>query len=159
MIAELTVQRPPTKCEHYCRHDLCGFIVLGYKAHLEHSCSHHAPGQKVGHTNKHQEKGHQKWKYASRLRFTNENPSLSHTPILGNVPIFSKLSKTSSTNSSEFYTTFIFKLLCASHSTLGPIYFIGKIEPCNIWWHYPKIILLNEHKYIFSFFVSHDGCI
>lgn len=78
-------------------------------------------------------------------------PSLPHTSILGNLFPFFQNSKVSSTNSYEFYTTFIFKLLCASHSTLGPIYFIGKIKPCDIWWRYPKIILLNEHKYIFSF--------
>lgn len=156
MIAELAVQRPPTKFEHYHRHQSLWLIMLGYKAHLEHLCSHHTPGQRVANTIKCEEKGHQKRKYANRLRFTNENlqhlpPSLPHTSILGNLFPFFQNSKVSSTNSYEFYTTFIFKLLCASHSTLGPIYFIGKIKPCDIWWRYPKIILLNEHKYIFSF--------
>lgn len=130
---------------------LYGFIVLGYTAHLEHLCPHHTPGQKEG---RHQEKGYRKRKYANRLKFPNENavsPSLPHTSILGNLFPFFQNSKASCTNSSEFYTTFIFKLLCASHSTRGPIYFIGKIKPCNIWWRYPKIVLLNEHKYIFSF--------
>lgn len=76
---------------------LCGFIMLGYTAHLENLCPHHTPGQKVSYMIKCQERGHQKRKYANRLRFTNENLQYvlppSYIDLRKSVPIFFKILK------------------------------------------------------------------
>lgn len=63
-----------------------------------------------------------------RLGSKGSSTLLPHKLYLVNLFQIFQNPKAGSTKSSEFYATFIFKVLCASHSTLGPIYFIGKIK-------------------------------
>lgn len=133
MIAESTIQRAvhqPNFRILIISIGLCGVLCwkLWYRPHVEQLCSHHTPGGKVGNAIKQQERRAQKVPIDWDSQIKISNTLLPRKLYLVNLFQCFQNCKASSTKSSEFYATFIFKLLCVSRSTLGPIYFIGKIK-------------------------------